>query len=75
MVQDYQPGHTQWQPATITKKMGVKSYQVDLGNGGVWKQHAEQIRPDDERRVSEESKEMCYPPPLSTYIEPVTRDI
>ena len=75
MVRDYRPGHIQWQPATVTKKMGVKSYQVDLGNGGVWKRHADQIRPDDERRVTEESTEMCYPPPLSTYTEPVAQDI
>lgn len=75
MVRDYRPGHTRWQPATITKKMGVKSYQVDFGNGGVWKRHADQIRPDDERRVTEESKEMWYPPPLSTYTEHVAQDI
>ena len=75
MVRDYRPGHIRWQPATVTKKMGVKSYQVDLENGGVWKRHADQIRPDDERRVTEESTEMCYPPPLSTYTEPVAQDI
>ena len=35
MASDYRPGHTRWQMGTITRKMGVKSYQVDLGNGGV----------------------------------------
>ena len=75
MVRYYRPGDTRWQPATITKKMRVKSYQVDLGNGGVGKRHADQIRPDKERRVTEEPKEICYPPPLSTHTEPVTQDI
>ena len=55
--------------------MGVKSYQVDFGNGGVWKRHADQIRPDNERWVTVEPKEIGYPPPLSTYTEPVAQDI
>ena len=59
------------QPATITQKLGVKSYLVDLGNGGVWKRHADQIRPADERLTMEEPDEGDRPVPLSRCIEPV----
>ena len=51
--------------------MGVKFYQVDLGNGGVWKRHADQIRPADERLTMEEPDEGDRPVPLSRCIEPV----
>ena len=71
MVRDYRIGHTRWQPATITQKLGVKSYLVDLGNGGVWKRHADQIRPADERLTMEEPDEGDRLVPLSRCIEPV----
>ena len=71
MVRDYRTGHTRWQPATITQKLGVKSYLVDLGNGGVWKRHADQIRSADERSTREESEVVDCPVPQSRGIEPV----
>eukprot|EP00731_Ephydatia_muelleri_P013854 Em0007g1164a len=71
MVHDYRTGHTRWQPATITQKLGVKSYLVDVGNGGVWKRHADQIRSADERSTREESEVVDCPVPQSRGIEPV----
>ena len=46
LVRDYRPGHARWQSGVLVKAMGVKTYVVQCENGGLWKRHSDQVRPN-----------------------------
>ena len=44
LVRDYRLGHSRWRSAVIVAAMGVKMYEVQCDNGGLWKRHTDQIQ-------------------------------
>ena len=45
MVRDYRPSSmSKWRLATVKARIGPKTYYVEVGGGGVWKRHSDQIR-------------------------------
>ena len=46
LVRDYRPGHARWQSGVVVKAVGVKTYVVQCENGGLWKRHSDQVRPN-----------------------------
>ena len=44
MVRDYRPNHSRWQPGCIQRRVGTKSYHVEVPGGSTaWRRHADQI--------------------------------
>ena len=44
LVRDYRPRHSRWQSGVVMAAVGIKMYEVQCDNRGLWKRHSDQIR-------------------------------
>ena len=69
LVRDYRPRHSRWQSGVVMAAVGIKMYEVQCDNGGLWKRHSDQIRANP---VGLELKDSLSSRELSNHVDITT---
>eukprot|EP00731_Ephydatia_muelleri_P026502 Em0018g602a len=69
LVRDYRPRHSRWQSGVVMAAVGIKMYEVQCDNRGLWKRHSDQIRANP---VGLELKDSLSSRELSNHVDITT---